>query len=174
LKDLRTDVGHRVFANLQDLQLRSVGQRYRIYQLVNGLMESHRKGRVALNDQEGGANFVTAFHEMGNQALVGLVDFVSGEKDPKNLMLVFSMLKVIMVEWDISDHVEASVLVNCDSAELTCSDVVSLCLLLLSYYVQTSSKRPLWHHRTGSQEQTARLHCVKFRIRSLRISRFVQ
>lgn len=45
-------------------------------------------------------------HEMGDTSLVGTVDLMTGEKDPRNLMLVFSILKVIMVEWDISNHVE--------------------------------------------------------------------
>lgn len=43
---------------------------------------------------------------MGDESLVGIVDLVSGEKDPRNLMVVFSILKVVMVEWDISNHVE--------------------------------------------------------------------
>jgi DNA repair/transcription protein MET18/MMS19 len=46
---------------------------------------------------------------MGDTSLVGTVDLMTGEKDPRNLMLVFSILKVIMVEWDISNHVEVSV-----------------------------------------------------------------
>ncbi len=49
-----------------------------------------------------------ALRDMGEESLVGVVDLVSGEKDPRNLMLVFSMLKVIMVEWDISNFVEVS------------------------------------------------------------------
>jgi hypothetical protein len=47
-----------------------------------------------------------ALKEMEEETLVGIVDLVGGEKDPRNLMLVFSMLKVIMVEWDIENHVE--------------------------------------------------------------------
>lgn len=43
---------------------------------------------------------------MGDDSLVGIVDLMTGEKDPRNLMLVFSILKVVMVEWDISNHTE--------------------------------------------------------------------
>lgn len=43
---------------------------------------------------------------MGDTSLVGIVDLMTGEKDPRNLMIVFSILKVVMVEWDISNHVE--------------------------------------------------------------------
>ncbi|PTU23936.1 hypothetical protein P175DRAFT_0497052 [Aspergillus ochraceoroseus IBT 24754] len=42
---------------------------------------------------------------MGDTSLVGIVDLMTGEKDPRNLMLVFSILKVVMVEWDITNHV---------------------------------------------------------------------
>lgn len=45
---------------------------------------------------------------MGDESLVGIVDLVSGERDPRNLMLIFSILKVLMVEWDISNHVQVA------------------------------------------------------------------
>ncbi|KAJ5232969.1 hypothetical protein N7468_005925 [Penicillium chermesinum] len=45
------------------------------------------------------------FH-MGDESLVGVVDLMTGEKDPRNLMIVFSILKVVMMEWDISNHAE--------------------------------------------------------------------
>jgi DNA repair/transcription protein MET18/MMS19 len=43
---------------------------------------------------------------MGDELLVGLTDLVSGEKDPRNLMIIFSMSRVIMMEWDIKSHAE--------------------------------------------------------------------
>lgn len=43
---------------------------------------------------------------MGDESLVGIVDLMTGEKDPRNLMIVFSILRVVMVEWDITNHVE--------------------------------------------------------------------
>ena len=43
---------------------------------------------------------------MGDESIVGIVDLMTGEKDPRNLMLVFSILKVVMVEWDITNHAE--------------------------------------------------------------------
>lgn len=43
---------------------------------------------------------------MQDESLVGTIDLVAGEKDPRNLMLIFSMLRVFMVEWDITRHVE--------------------------------------------------------------------
>jgi DNA repair/transcription protein MET18/MMS19 len=43
---------------------------------------------------------------MGEESLIGITDLVSGEKDPRNLMLIFSMLRVIMIEWDITGYTE--------------------------------------------------------------------
>ena len=47
-----------------------------------------------------------ALKDLGDQSIVGITDIVSGEKDPRNLMIVFSILKVVMVEWEISGHAE--------------------------------------------------------------------
>lgn len=51
---------------------------------------------------------VKVLKSMGDEFLIGLVDLVGGEKDPRNLMIVFSIIKVILVEFDIVKHVEVS------------------------------------------------------------------
>ncbi len=43
---------------------------------------------------------------MGGDFVIGITDLVSGEKDPRNLMIVFSMLRVVIVEWDIVKYTE--------------------------------------------------------------------
>ena len=43
---------------------------------------------------------------MKDESLVGVTDLVAGEKDPRNLMLIFSMLRVMMLEWDIREHAQ--------------------------------------------------------------------
>lgn len=58
--------------------------------LLSTLMSGHRK----------------ALKDLGREAIVGITDLVAGEKDPRSLMVVFSILKVVMVEWDISAHAE--------------------------------------------------------------------
>ena len=75
---------------LQDLQLRPQSQRLQVLELLNSLMSDQRKALMTL-----GSEFIT-----------GVVDLVSGEKDPRNLMIIFSILRVIMIEWDISKHGE--------------------------------------------------------------------
>lgn len=42
--------------------------------------------------------------------MTGLVELIGGEKDPRNLMIVFSVVKVVLVEFDIVPHVEVSII----------------------------------------------------------------
>jgi DNA repair/transcription protein MET18/MMS19 len=76
--------------HFQDLQLRPQAQRLQILELLNDLMSHHRP----------------ALEDMGDESIIGITDLVSGEKDPRNLMIVFSVLKVVMIEWDIAAHAE--------------------------------------------------------------------
>lgn len=76
--------------HFQDLQLRPQSQRLQILELLHELMSHHR----------------SALKDMGAESLVGITDLVSGEKDPRNLMIIFSVLKVVMVEWDVVGHAE--------------------------------------------------------------------
>ncbi|KAL4890612.1 putative DNA repair/transcription protein [Aspergillus ambiguus] len=89
-KPLAEEVARAMFEHFQENQSRSQSQRFQVYQLLNELMSNHR----------------AALHEMGDDSLVGIVDLMTGEKDPRNLMLVFSILKVVMMEWDITNHTE--------------------------------------------------------------------
>ena len=80
----------RMLNHFQDLQIRPQAQRLQILELLNDMMLKHRN----------------ALKELGNESIIGITDLVSGEKDPRNLMIVFSVLKVVMVEWDISGHAQ--------------------------------------------------------------------
>ena len=97
--------------HFQDLQIRPQSQRLQILELQNDMMLQHRQ----------------ALKEMGDEFVVGVTDLVSGEKDPRNLMIIFSILKAVMVEWDISSH-----------AEVRC---FSLILRKLSTYCQSAYVR---------------------------------
>ena len=79
-----------MLAHFQDFQLRSQTQRLEILELLNDLMSKHRN----------------TLKDLGSEAIVGITDLVSGEKDPRNLMVIFSILRVVMVEWDISGYAE--------------------------------------------------------------------
>ncbi|KAI5289178.1 hypothetical protein KEM54_004286 [Ascosphaera aggregata] len=48
----------------------------------------------------------SAAKAMGDESLLGIVNLVTGERDPRNLMITFSIIRVVMIEWSIADHVE--------------------------------------------------------------------
>ncbi len=111
--------------HFQDLQIRPQARRLEILELLNDLMSKHR----------------AALKEMGNESIIGVTDLVSGEKDPRNLMVIFSILKVIMVEWEISAHAEVCPILH--SSREGCSqilDVVRLSFLLFSNHFPTSTR----------------------------------
>lgn len=78
---------------LQDLQLRPQIERFQAMELLNALMLDHRK----------------ALQTLGSDVVTGIIDLVSGEKDPRNLMIIFSVLRVVMMEWNISEHAEVGI-----------------------------------------------------------------
>lgn len=45
---------------------------------------------------------------MGKDFLTGYCQLVTGEKDPRNLRLAFSIERVMLMEFDISENVEVS------------------------------------------------------------------
>ena len=47
-----------------------------------------------------------ALNSMGDDFLDGDTQLIDGEKDPRNLMIAFSIDRVICIEFDISRHVE--------------------------------------------------------------------
>lgn len=89
-KDNAKEVAQAMFEQFADMSDAKQSERYQVYLLLNELLSYHR----------------TALLEMGNTSLLGYVKVVGGEKDPRNLMLIFSMLRVLMIEWDISQHID--------------------------------------------------------------------
>lgn len=43
---------------------------------------------------------------MHKEFLSGYIAMAEGEKDPRNLLTAFAIARVILIEFDISDHVE--------------------------------------------------------------------
>ena len=81
----------------QDLQIRPQAQRLEIVELLHDLMLKHRN----------------ALKDLGPESIIGITDLVGGEKDPRNLMFIFSIFRVIMMEWDISAHAEVCPITCC-------------------------------------------------------------
>jgi len=84
---------------------------------------------------------------MGKAFLDGYVGLAEGEKDPRNLMVAFAIARVILIEFDVSQHVEVCVRLPIALSRLTPPRVGILqhYLLLLSHLVPTPSKRPIWY-----------------------------
>jgi len=49
-----------------------------------------------------------ALKDMGSDFVNSWTKFVDGEKDPRNLMLLFSMDRIILLEFDVANHIEVS------------------------------------------------------------------
>ena len=85
--------------------------------------------------------------EMGDDFLRGYTGLVDGEKDPRNLLLAFSIDRVICIEFDISRVVEVNFLFAfCANFFDYAPDDVQYHLLLFSDHIQTSRRRSLWYH----------------------------
>ena len=105
--------GCRLLEHFQDLQIRPQTDRLQILELLHDLMFQHR----------------AALKDLGKEFIVGVTDLVSGEKDPRNLMIIFSVLKAVMVEWDISDHAKVCLLlIILHSYHLHSVAIVRICL----------------------------------------------
>jgi len=63
-------------------------ERYAVVQLIDLLLAKYRDAMRKLHDSDRG--FMASF-----------ISYFEGEKDPRNLMIIFSLLQVPMTEWDI-------------------------------------------------------------------------
>lgn len=76
----------------QNINMRAHVQSNRllVFKIVDGLLALHRE----------------ALKNMGNDFLRGYLRLAEGEKDPRNLMIAFSIARVILIEFDISNCVD--------------------------------------------------------------------
>lgn len=90
---------------------------------------------------------------MNKDFLDGYIYLAEGEKDPRNLLVAFTIARVILIEFDITRHVE----VRRDSlslhSRLTRSIVaIQHHFLLFSNHLSSSTKRSIWHnHRPATR-----------------------
>jgi DNA repair/transcription protein MET18/MMS19 len=73
-----------------DLPKHPPSTRFAVLTLLDALMSGYRD----------------SLKDMGDKFITGLADMVGGEKDPRNLMILFSIMKVVLVEFDIVRHTE--------------------------------------------------------------------
>lgn len=68
-------------------------ERFPVIQLIDLLLAKYREP-------------VRQMHEQDPEFMAGFISYFEGEKDPRNLMIVFSLLQVPMAEWDIHAHAQ--------------------------------------------------------------------
>lgn len=96
---------------------------------------------------------------MGKEFVTGYHSIADGEKDPRNLLLAFSIGRVVLIEFDISSHVEvpAPSLHLKQRVDQRHTVLLRRYFLLFPNYLQTSAGRPIWHHlRTAKGETSVR------------------
>lgn len=79
-----------------------------------------------------------ALKDMGSDFVNSWTKFVDGEKDPRNLMLLFSMDRIILLEFDVANHIEVRVNQMLRS-EADQAGYVRRYFLLFPHHVQASS-----------------------------------
>ncbi|KAG5647524.1 hypothetical protein DXG03_009461 [Asterophora parasitica] len=65
--------------------------RFQVYSIIDNLMARNRD----------------ALKGLGKAFVGGYISLAEGEKDPRNLLVAFAIARVILIEFDISDHVES-------------------------------------------------------------------
>ncbi|KAJ7576919.1 ARM repeat-containing protein, partial [Mycena floridula] len=65
--------------------------RFFVFSIIDNLMARHRQ----------------VLKDLGQTFLAGYLNLADGEKDPRNLLVAFAIARVILIEFDISSHVES-------------------------------------------------------------------
>lgn len=82
------------FSIFTSVKLQSYPQstRFLVYTLIDALLLRSRP----------------ALKRLGKEFIAAYCNMAEGEKDPRNLMISFSIVKVVLLEFDISAHIEVS------------------------------------------------------------------
>lgn len=92
-----------------------------------------------------------ALKRLGTEFLAGYCELVEGEKDPRNLMISFSLIRVMLLEFDVLKNIEVRpalpffLTVEQPDLSSTFAGHFRRYLLLLPHYLHASARRPLRH-----------------------------
>lgn len=137
--------------------------RHTLYTLLDSLMSNCRPSLV----------------RMGKEFIKGYCQFVEGEKDPRNLMISFGLVRIIVLEFDIEGCVEVNFHSLCLSrkklSNLTGKIFVETGslryhLLLLPDHVHSTSRRSLRYYFTRSHRRFEKLSRFNSSVRSSRFT----
>ena len=100
--------------------------------------------------------------------MFGFIQCLDGEKDPRNLLLAFTLIKKIIQEFDIAQHVEVAHISTSDGYGAQIGVMLTVLngtvlgpvrgdILLLPNYIQATPRRSLWNYIRPSEDRFARL-----------------
>ncbi len=84
------DICRKIFSSDPHFNENSASARFEVYKLLDLFLNGHR----------------ATMHKMESEFINGILSLVELEKDPRCLMLYFSILSVILAEWDIQEKVK--------------------------------------------------------------------
>lgn len=85
--------------------------RFLVFSIIDNLMARNRDGtyRDVCQIRATGTDIPLALKKMGKAFLSGYASLAEGEKDPRNLLVAFAIARVILIEFDIAEHVEVCI-----------------------------------------------------------------
>jgi DNA repair/transcription protein MET18/MMS19 len=82
--------------------------RHLVFSLIDTLLAQHRPGMVMFRHDVRSLTSSLALQALGEDFVKGYIKIAEGEKDPRNLLLAFAIDKVLLLEFDVSKHIEVS------------------------------------------------------------------
>jgi DNA repair/transcription protein MET18/MMS19 len=83
-----------------------------VFSIVDTIVARHREGATSCHYKycrQCCKHQLSALKAVNSEFLQGYLSLVEGEKDPRNLVVVFAICRVLLVEFDIAEYVEVSV-----------------------------------------------------------------
>ncbi|KAI8996433.1 ARM repeat-containing protein [Trametes punicea] len=78
-----------IFAHVK-MKVLVQSQRFMVFTIIDNLVARHRE----------------ALKSLGDEFIQGYISIAEGEKDPRNLLLVFAIDRVLLIEFDVQKHIE--------------------------------------------------------------------